>query len=72
MFPKIPKSMLSVKSPYDWLEQTEETAKRRAERLQWFFKLEKQKMEQEVEDAKICLHAKNLKASSDNLSVNSV
>ena len=54
------------------LEQTEEKAKRRLERLQWSFELEKQKIEKEVEDAKISLCAKNLKASSDNLSVFSI
>ena len=54
------------------LEQTEEKAKRRLERLQWSFELEKQKIEKEVEDAKISLCSKNLKASSDNLSVFSI
>ena len=54
------------------LEQTEEKAKRRLERLQWSFELEKQKIEKEVEDAKFSLCAKNLKASSDNLSVFSI
>ena len=54
------------------LEQTEEKVKRRLERLQWSFELEKQKIEKEVEDAKISLCAKNLKASSDNLSVFSI
>ena len=55
--------------PNNLLEQTEEKAKRNLERLQWSFELEKQKIEKEVEDAKISLCAKNLKASSDNLSV---
>ena len=50
------------------LEQTEKKAKRRLECLQWSFKLEKQKIEKEVENAKISLCAKNLMASSDNLS----
>ena len=54
------------------MEQTEEKAKRRLERLQWSFELEKQKIEKEVEDAKFSLCAKNLKASSDNLSVFSI
>ena len=51
------------------LEQTEKEAKIRSERLQWSFELEKQKIEKKVEDAKISLCAKNLKTSSDNLSV---
>ena len=51
------------------MEQTEEKAKRKLECLQWSFELEKQKIEKEVEDAKISLCAKNLKASLDNLSV---
>ena len=50
------------------LEQTEKKAKRRLECLQWSFELEKQKIEKEVENAKISLCAKNLMASSDNLS----
>ena len=54
------------------LEQTEEKAKKRLERLQWSFELEKQKIEKQVEDAKISPCAKNLKASSDNLSVFSI
>ena len=55
--------------PNNLLEQTEEKAKRKLERLQWSFELEKQKIEKEVEDAKISLCAKNLKTSSDSLSV---
>ena len=50
-------------------EQTEEKAERRLEHLQWSFELEKQKIEKEVEDAKISLCIKNLNASLDNLSV---
>ena len=51
------------------LEQTEEKAKRRLARLQWSFELEKQKIEKEVEGANFSLCTKNLKASSDHLSV---
>ena len=54
------------------MKQTEKKAKIRLERLQWSFELEKQKIEKEVEDAKISLCAKNLKTSSDNLSVFSI
>ena len=54
------------------LQQIEEKAKRRLERLQWSFELEKQKFEKEVEDANISFCAKNLKTSSDNLSVFSI
>ena len=55
--------------PNNLLEQTEEKTKRRLERLQWSFELEKQKIERQVEDAKIGRCAKNLKTSSDNFSV---
>ena len=51
------------------LEQTQEKPKRRSERLHWSFKLEKQKIEKEVNNAKFSVCSKNLKASSDNLSV---
>ena len=55
--------------PNNLLEQREKKTKRKLERLQWSFELEKQKIEKKVEDAKISLCAKNVKASSDNLSV---
>ena len=55
--------------PNNLLEQTEEKTKRRLERLQWSFELEKQKIERQVEDARIGRCAKNLKTSSDNFSV---
>ena len=59
----------TTKFPNNLFEQTEEKAKRKLERLQWSFELEKQKIEKEVEGAKISLYAENLKASLDNLSV---
>ena len=52
------------------LKQIREKAKRRLECLQWSFEREKQTIEKEIEETKISLCAKNLKASSDNFSFN--